>query len=239
MSADQIAARVAAVLSNALSSPTEIVALCAAAAAIVLTVTSSFVKTMVPLRWLAVSSNFGFLAYGLLHASLINVLLYATLLPINVIRLREMRQLTRRVRAAAASADSSGIWLRPYMKTTRRKAGDVLFRKGDAAEHLYLLAEGRVEFVEIKQSVGPGRMFGELAFFTPDNRRTLSARCLDDCIVLSVNQSTMREIYFQNPSFGFELIRLVAGRLSADITRLEEDLAQARAALEQARAGGG
>ena len=239
MSADQIAARVAAVLSNALSSPTEIVALCAAVAAIVLTVTSSFVKTMVPLRWLAVCSNFGFLAYGVLHASLLNVLLYATLLPINMIRLREMRQLTRRVRAAAASADSSGIWLRPYMKTNRRKAGDVLFRKGDAAEHLYLLAEGRVEFVEIKQSVGPGRMFGELAFFTPDNRRTLTARCVDDCVVLSVNQSTMLEIYFQNPSFGFELIRLVAGRLSADITRLEEDLALARAAQEQARSDRG
>ena len=39
----------------------------------------------------------------------------------------------------------------------------------------------------------------------------------------------MRQIYYQNPSFGFELIGLVAGRLSADIVRLEEQLARALA----------
>jgi CRP-like cAMP-binding protein len=116
------------------------------------------------------------------------------------------------------------------MKATRRKAGDVLFKKGDEAEHLYLLAEGRVEFVEIQESVGPGRVFGEIAFFAPVRRRTLTARCAEECLVLSVNQSTVRQIYYQNPGFGFELIGLVAGRLSADITRLQEQLAQAKAA---------
>jgi hypothetical protein len=42
----------------------------------------------------------------------------------------------------------------------------------------------------------------------------------------------VRQIYFQNPSFGFELIGLVAGRLSADVARLEQQLAQAQAARE-------
>jgi hypothetical protein len=230
VSVEQIAAQASAALVGALSSPTEIFALCAAAAAGALTVTSSFVKTMVPLRWLAVCSNCGFLAYGVLHPSPIMALLHATLLPINVVRLQEMRKLTRRVTAAAASTDTSGIWLKPYMKATRRKAGDVLFKKGDEAEHLYLLAEGRVEFVEIQESVGPGRVFGEIAFFAPVRRRTLTARCAEECLVLSVNQSTVRQIYYQNPGFGFELIGLVAGRLSADITRLQEQLAQAKAA---------
>ncbi|MGZ3439840.1 MAG: Crp/Fnr family transcriptional regulator [Polyangia bacterium] len=207
--------------------------MCAAAAAAALTITSAFVKTMVPLRWLAVCSNCGFLVYGLLHPSLVNALLYATLLPINLVRLREMRRLTRRVSAAAASADASLIWLRPYMKQTRCKAGEVLFRKGDEAEHLFLLVDGRVEFVEIKESVGPGRVFGEIAFFAPGKRRTLTARCIEDCHVLSVNHSTVREIYFQNPGFGFELIGLVASRLSADVTRLEEQLAAAKAAARE------
>ncbi len=231
MTADQIAAQAASTLSAIVSSPTQILALFAAAAAAALMITSAFVKTMVPLRWLAVCANCGFLAFGLLHPSLVTALLYATLLPINMFRLREMRRLTRRVSAAAASADASLIWLRPYMKQTRRKAGDVIFEKGDEAEHLFMLVDGRVEFVEIQESVGPGQVFGEIAFFAPGKRRTLTARCAEDCHVLSVNHRTVREIYFQNPAFGFELIGLVASRLSADVTRLQEQLAAAKAAL--------
>ena len=231
MTISQIAAQASAYLSSALADPTEMFALLAAAAAAGLTVSSSFVKTMVPLRWLAVCSNVGFLAYGVLHPSWVMALMHGVLLPINCVRLGEMKRLTRRVHAATASADLSGVWLRPYMKTTKRKAGDVLFRKGDPAEHLYILADGEVEFVEIGTTVGPGRMFGEIAFFAPDGRRTLTARCNSDCLVLSVNQSTVRQLYYQNPSFGFEIVGLVAGRLLADVARLQGQLAaqQARA----------
>ena len=35
--------------------------------------------------------------------------------------------------------------------------------------------------------------------------------------MLSIDQDTVRQIYYQNPAFGFELIGLVAGRLSADV----------------------
>lgn len=225
----QIADQATAAVLTALASPSEILALCAAAAAAGLTITSSFVKTMVPLRWLAVCSNCGFLAYGVLHPSLVMALLHGTLLPINLYRFAEMLRLTRRVQAASASADSSGIWLKPYMKASRHKAGSVLFRKGDMAEHLYFLAEGRVEFVEIGQSMGPGRVFGEIAFFAPNKQRTQTARCVEDSLVLSVNQSTVRQLYYQNPAFGFELVGLVAGRLSADVARLQEQLARSGA----------
>jgi len=226
VSAQQIAAQASEALAEVLSSPTEIAALFAALIAGLLTLTSSFVKTMVPLRLLALFSNCGFLAYGVLHPAWVMALMHGILLPINYFRLAEMLRLTRRVRAATASADRSGLWLRPYMKAERRKAGDVLFAKGDSAEHLYVLAEGRVEFPEIGTSVGPGRMFGEIAFFSPSRQRTLSARCSEDCLVLSINQSTVRQLYFQNPEFGFEIVGLVAARLSADVERLEERLAQ-------------
>ena len=36
-------------------------------------------------------------------------------------------------------------------------------------------------------------------------------------------------MYYQNPAFGFELIGLVAGRLSADVVRLQGQLVEARA----------
>jgi CRP-like cAMP-binding protein len=180
----------------------------------------------VPLRWLAVLSNCGFLVYGVLHPSLVMALMHGVLLPINCVRLREMSLLTRRVHAATKNTDRSGIWLRPYMKSSRRKAGEVLFRRGDEAEHLYILVEGRVDFPEVGGSIGPGEMFGEIAFFAPDRRRTLTACCGEDCVLLSIDQSTVRQLYFQNPSFGFEIVALVAGRLSADIARLRAQLVE-------------
>jgi len=225
-----IATQVSAYVSSALASPSELVALFAAAVAGGLQVSSSFVKTMVPLRWLAVLSNCGFLLYGVLHPSFVMALMHGVLLPINCVRLREMTVLTRRVKAATNNTDRSGVWLRPYMKSSKRKAGEILFRKGDEAEHLYILVEGRVDFPEIGASVAPGEIFGEIAFFSPERRRTLSARCGEDCVLLSIDQSTVRQLYYQNPGFGFEIVGLIAGRLSADAARLRAQLGEPRPA---------
>ena len=125
---EQITAMASAALAHTLSSPTEILALCAAAAAAGFTIISSFVKTMVPLRWLAVCSNIGFVVYGALSGSLVMALLHGTLLPINLYRFAEMLKLTRRVKSASKSSDMSGVWLKPYMKQTRCMSGTVLFK---------------------------------------------------------------------------------------------------------------
>jgi len=214
-------------LASALGTPSGIIALLAAAAAAASIIVGTFVKTMIPLRCLAVGGNLGFLIYGALHPALIMVLLHGVLLPINIWRTAEMVRLTRRVSAAAAESDLSGVWLKPYMRSQKFKAGHVLFRKGDTAEDLYFLADGRIEFVEIGEPMEPGRLFGEIAFFAPDKRRSLTARCVTDCNVLRIDESTFKQLYFQNPAFGFEVVTLVAGRLLADRHRLEQQVASA------------
>ena len=233
---EQLARYAMAFISAALASPTEVAALLAAAIAGGLQLTSSFVKTMVPLRGLALCSNIGFLCYGILQPAVVVALLHATLLPINAVRFMQMMRLTRRVRIAAYTPDTSGIWLRPYMKQTRLKAGTVLFSRGDSADHLYFLAEGRIELVEIGIVMEPGRVFGEIAFFSPNGQRTATARCVDDCLVLSVNHATVLELYYQNPAFGFELIQLVANRLSADVERHKAQIADLRGKLADCEA---
>jgi CRP/FNR family transcriptional regulator, cyclic AMP receptor protein len=74
-----------------------------------------------------------------------------------------------------------------------------------------------------------GRLFGEIAFFAPDKCRSLTARCVTACQVLRIEESTFRQLYFQNPSFGFEVVSLIAGRLTADRKRLEELVAAGQA----------
>jgi argininosuccinate lyase len=44
--------------------------------------------------------------------------------------------------------------------------------------------------------------------------------------VLLVDEPTLKKLYHQNPSFGFHLITLVAARLSQDVRRVEQRLAE-------------
>jgi len=87
----QIAAQISAYVSSALSSPAELLAIFSVIVAGVLQISSSFVKTMVPLRWLAVLSNLGFLVYGVMHPLLFMAVMHGVLLPINVVRLSDAR----------------------------------------------------------------------------------------------------------------------------------------------------
>jgi CRP-like cAMP-binding protein len=70
-------------------------------------------------------------------------------------------------------------------------------------------------------------MFGEIAFFAPDRRRSSSARCATGCTVLSIDEDTFKQLVYQNPDFGLEVVRLIAGRLSQDVQRLQGDGRQA------------
>lgn len=212
-------ARASDFLTVAVSSPEQVLGTLAAVVGIGLVIAGAFVRTMLPLRWLAVGSNIGLVLYGALHPSPITLAIAGLLLPINVYRAVEVTRLTRRVARAQADADLAALWLKPYMKPRRLKAGQVLFRKGDQANRLYLLVDGDMELVEIGQHLEPGRIFGEIALFSPSGLRTHTARCLGPCAVLEIHESTVKQLYYQNPAFAFHLVEMIAGRLSADVER--------------------
>jgi len=206
-------------VNRALSSPQQMLAHGAAVIGIGLVTAGAFVRTMLPLRCLAVGSNIGLLIFGAVHPSPVTLITSALLLPINLYRMVEVLRLTRRVTRAVAEADMAAIWLRPYMKKRRLAAGAVLFSRGDAAHKLYLLADGVLELADIGVRIEPGRIFGEIALFTPEGRRTHTVRCVTACTVLELGASTVRQLYFQNPAFAFHLVELLAQRLSNDIER--------------------
>lgn len=227
MSIAELIALAETAVAETLASPWQMVAVGASVIAVALVVISSFVKTMIPLRWLAVGGNVGFVIYGVLHPSILMLVLNAALLPINIVRAVQMVRLTERVRAATKRRSDIGIWLKPHMVRTERKAGDILFKKGDKARLLYYLADGRIELEEIHAFIEPGTTIGAIAFFAPDNRRTLTARCATKCIVLTMDEGMLKQLFFQNPGFGFEMMAHVAGGLTADVHRLEEQLTHA------------
>jgi CRP/FNR family transcriptional regulator, cyclic AMP receptor protein len=175
-----------------------------------------FMKTMVPLRMVAICSNIAFMTYALLglkygvFGRVYPILvLHASLLPLNITRLRQQKRLIRAVREA--SEDETIRSLVPYMQTETHAAGEDLFKKGDPANRLYVIQHGRVRFPELGKVVGDGQVFGEVGLFAPQNVRTVSAVCEDDCRLHTITRDTVLELYYQNPKFGLFLIRLVAG----------------------------
>lgn len=213
-------------LAAMLADPAQWTAMVAALIGAVLVIWSCFVKTIVPLRWLAVGSNIGFVVYGWAHPAPMVLVLHLALLPINLWRVLEMRRLTTRVRHARSGDDLPQVWLQPYMKRKRLKAGQVLFAKGEPADRLYVLAEGTLEVVESERKVTPGELIGEISFFSRDGVRTATVRSPTGATLLSMDEPTFRQLFHQNPSFGYEIVRLVTERLSGDVERLREQLAK-------------
>ena len=73
-----------------------------------------YMKTMIPLRAVAMASNVAFMTYGLAGGIYPVFVLHVILLPLNCLRLYEVQRLIRQVRAAA-HGELSSEWLIPLM----------------------------------------------------------------------------------------------------------------------------
>ncbi|RZU02969.1 Crp/Fnr family transcriptional regulator [Rivibacter subsaxonicus] len=218
-----------AALLTTVSAPRGALAVGAEVLAFVLALLGAYARTMVPLRWLAAAAGVASLVYAVLYPAPVTLITAGILLPINVYRVIEITRLTRHVRRACVDADMAGLWLKPYMHALHLQPGQVLFKKGDEADRLYMLVEGEAQLVEIAQAIEPGRIFGEIALFSPEKTRTQSVRALSACTLLEIEASTVKELYYQNPAFGFHMIELLVGRLTTDVHRFERQLAAGQA----------
>lgn len=182
-------------------------------------------RTMIPLRIVGIASNVAFISYGLLFGSVPTVLLHSILLPLNIYRLREMLRLIKQVKAAS-KGDTSLDWIKPFMSKRGIEAGEVLFRKGDMANHMYFVVTGRLHLDEIDKDIPPGSVVGELGMLAPERTRTLTLRCTQSGSLLEITYDKIEELYYQNPTFGFYFLRLSTARLFENIGRLERALAE-------------
>ena len=196
----------------------------AAFAGVVLTVVQYWMKTMIPLRIVGITTNVLFLIYASLSGIWPTLILNCIVLPLNLYRVHEMRELIRRTKRAARS-DLDMTWLQPFMTKRRTKAGQVIFRKGDIAEAMYLVLSGRFVLQEINMQLEPGAVVGELGLLSPDGVRTQTLVSEVDGEVLSLAYEKFEELYFQNPEFGLGFLKLTSRRLFENIARLETELA--------------
>lgn len=176
-------------------------------------------RRMIALRITGMCANCLFIAYGLLAPVYPQLLLHAILLPLNAFRLREMLQLTGHVKAAS-QANLNMDWLKHYMVSRPVKQGEVLFHKGDLSTAMFYTISGRYRLNEIGKEIGPGQIIGEIGLIATDNKRTMTFEAIEDGLLLSISYSQVKELYYQNPQFGFYLLRLIGERLLENIDRL-------------------
>jgi len=189
----------------------EIVGYAAAAASLY----AAHSKTIIPLRVAAIVANALVIFYALGRGTYPSLLLNAILLPLNTIRLRSMVNLIRDV-DVAARGDLNVKWLLDYMRPIEFKTGDVFIRQGDIAKEAFYIVAGEVEIVELGKTVGSGTLLGEMGLFTEDGRRTMSVRCKSDVQAATITYDRFKELYFQNPQFGFYLLRLIVTRMHSN-----------------------
>jgi CRP-like cAMP-binding protein len=179
---------------------------------------------MIPLRIIGIGANFAFISYGALAPIYPVLALHAILLPLNSLRLYQMLQLVRKV-GEASQGDLNFEWLKPFMSKRACTAGEIIFRKGDLSSAMFYTLSGRFRLNEIARDVPRGEVIGDLGLIAPDNKRTLTFECVEDGELLTISYSAVKQLYFQNPKFGFYFLQLTSRRLFQDIARLEQRLA--------------
>jgi CRP/FNR family cyclic AMP-dependent transcriptional regulator len=174
-----------------------------------------YMKMMIPLRVIAILSNVAFIIYAVGSHLYPVLILHAVLLPLNGIRLRQMRALVSKVHEAS-HAELSTESLIPFMTRKMMKKGDVLFEKGDLATEMYVTFSGSIRLAGVGVSLGPGSLIGEIGIFSPNGRRMDTAICEAEGDLGVIPDDKVLQLYYQNPSFGFYLLKLVTHRLLED-----------------------
>jgi len=193
-----------------------------------LAIAGSAMKTIIPLRCLGIATNVVSLTYasfmGLYPSMTVNLIL----LPLNGVRLYQMLRLIQKVKHASNS-DLNMEWLKPFMTRRAVEAGEILFAKGDAAACMFYTLSGRYKLRELGIEMPQGHVVGEMGFLSPDHRRTQTLECLESGEVLSITYDEVRQLYFQNPEFGFYFLRLASERLFNNMEKMEAEIARLKA----------
>jgi hypothetical protein len=197
-----------------------------------LAILGASMRTIIPLRCVGIAGNLTGLIAAVTMMRWPSLVVNTILLPLNLWRLVQMIKLIRKVKSAA-KGDLSMDWLKPFMSRRPVKAGEILFSKGDVANCMFFTLSGQFRLRQLGIEILPGRVVGEMGFLSPDNRRTQTLECMHDGEVLSITYDELRQLYFQNPEFGFYFLRLVSERMFHNMEKLENELSLLRAGAEE------
>ena len=99
----------------------------------------------------------------------------------------------------------------------RRGAGEEVFREGDVADALYLVASGRVKVLRagaVVADLGERDVFGEMAVLDP-TPRSATVRAATDVVLLRIRREDFQDLLAEELEVARAVIRVLARRLRA------------------------
>lgn len=99
----------------------------------------------------------------------------------------------------------------------RVKAGEVVFREGDAGGVMFVLASGRAEVrvgQRIVEAIASGNIVGELGLVAP-GPRSATVIAQTDCEFVRIDENRFKYLVQQTPYFALQVMRVMAERLRA------------------------
>jgi CRP-like cAMP-binding protein len=100
-------------------------------------------------------------------------------------------------------------------------AGTVLFREGEAGQHMFVIQSGRVRITKDLAAgsrtlaiLGPGEFFGEMAILN-EKARTATAEVTEDARLLVLDGRTFEAMVVGNTEIAIRLIKKLARRLDS------------------------
>ena len=170
-----------------------------------------YMKNMIPLRIVGMSSNATFIVYASITHVWPLLVLHTILLPMNFYRFIQMVRLIDKVQTASEQ-DMAFDFLIPHMKTETFSKDDVVFYQGTHADKIFLVKSGVLSVVEFNVTLTSGELIGEMGVFSKDRKRLATVRCETDVELLSMTGQNIKQLYYQNPEFGFYMIQLLLQR---------------------------
>ena len=122
------------------------------------------------------------------------------------------------------------------------KSGEILFREGEPAEHLYIVAQGQLEINMasgtdnelVLNVVNQGSYIGEMGIIMPGGRRTAGARARGDVMLLSVSRSQFQELLHRHPELANAMVSVLSERLDNTNVQTFRDLTEKNRQLQTA-----
>ncbi len=111
--------------------------------------------------------------------------------------------------------------------------GEVIFKRGDIADSLYILVEGRVDLLiyGIKRFSfplsHPGYVFGWSALVVP-NRYTATAECIDESRVIKLDGTRLMHVFEKHPSEGLTIMKRLAGVIGMRLDKVYKQFVSAK-----------
>jgi CRP/FNR family transcriptional regulator, cyclic AMP receptor protein len=167
---------------------------------------------IIPLRLMSISACIFTGLYSWLTGFWPGLLLAVLQVPINLLLLRTARRTMADIARAETPAHAISI-LRRYGLEEHGQAGQILFRRGDAASAVYLIEAGTVSLPGLGIRLGAGDVLGEMGLFSRANTRDQTAICETDVVLTTLTRDAFRHVYDAHPDIGFALMRLIRRRL--------------------------